>query len=72
MTHFPQKSPPRSAATPVHGPGATPKQGLLRDLMWGRPVFKAPELRIPRVAFDPLPFQPARVTAAPRRSARSA
>lgn len=67
MTHFPQKF-PIVPAKPANGSSAQPKQGLLRDLMWGRPVFKAPALPIPRIDFDPLPFQPARVTA-PRRSA---
>lgn len=67
MTHFPQQSPSRSAKA-AHGSGTAPKQGLLRDLMWGRPVFKAPALPNPRIEFDPFPFQPARITA-PRRSA---
>ncbi|HYC71728.1 MAG TPA: hypothetical protein VEB66_11005 [Opitutaceae bacterium] len=65
MTHFPQKSAPRPAK-PANGTGASPKPGLLRDLVWGRPVFKAPALPNPRIVFDPLPFQAARVTA-PRR-----
>lgn len=64
MTHFPQQSPSRSAR-PTSGPGTSPTPGLLRDLMWGRPVFKAPALPNPRIEFD-LPFLPARVTA-PRR-----
>jgi hypothetical protein len=64
MTHFPQKLPSSLAK----GSNAQPKQGLLRDLVWGRPVFKAPALPNPRIEFEPLPFQAARVTA-PRRSA---
>ncbi len=28
----------------------------MRDLTWGRPVFKAPHLPSPRTIFDPQPF----------------
>lgn len=28
-----------------------------RDIVWGRPVFRAPNLPSPRVIFDPLPFR---------------
>jgi|GEM_PF-2362732 len=36
---------------------ATPtKAGRTRDLIWGRPVFKAPTLPNPRTIFDPMPF----------------
>lgn len=70
MTHFPQKSAPRPAQ-PASGTAAQPKPGLLRDLMWGRPVFKAPTLPNPSVEFD-LPFLPARVTAPRPREARGA
>lgn len=59
MTHFPRNSAPRPAAKP---PRPAAKPGLLRDLMWGRPVFKAPALPNPRVAFDPLPFTATRAT----------
>ncbi len=31
-----------------------PKQ--LRDVLWDRPVFRAPPLINPQVIFDPLPF----------------
>lgn len=27
-----------------------------KEIAWGRPVFRPPELINPRVAFDPLPF----------------
>jgi len=32
------------------------RQTLTRDILWNRPVFKAPALVNPRVAYDPLPF----------------
>lgn len=53
MTHYPHQPHPRRTSK---APAATPKPGLLRDLVWGRPVFKAPALPNPRVAFDALPF----------------
>lgn len=64
MTHFSQQPSSRSAK-PASAAGNSSKPGLLRDLMWGRPVFKAPVLPNPRIEFD-LPFLPARVTS-PRR-----
>ncbi len=27
------------------------------DILWGRPIFRAPPLPNPRVIFDPLPFR---------------
>ncbi len=68
MTHFPHNPAKRPAPKQPAAP-ATAKPGLLRDLLWGRPVFKAPALPNPRVAFDPLPFTATRAThrPAPRR-----
>jgi len=43
-------------------PAASKKRVRPRDILWGRPVFKAPELPNPRVIFDPLPFTAVRVT----------
>ena len=54
MTHFPSKT--RYRALPPPAALATVKQALVRDVLWGRPVFKAPQLPNPRVVFDPLPF----------------
>lgn len=61
MTYYPHnclKRPPASPATafvPV-------RQAIVRDILWNQPVFKAPALPNPRIAFDPLPFTAARVT----------
>ena len=61
MTYFPHQSPSR-AAHPAAKAVAAGRQNLNRDILWGQPVFKAPMLPNPRVAFDPLPFTTARLT----------
>jgi len=61
MTYFPHNSLKRSVA-PAAGSLGTVRQALIRDILWNQPVFKAPALPNPRVAFDPLPFTAARVT----------
>lgn len=66
MTHFPHRFVPRSAASQPSGTSVPPKPGSLRDLMWGRPVFKAPDLN-PRPVFDSVPFTPAHVPSITRR-----
>jgi hypothetical protein len=38
------------------------RQAIIRDILWNQPVFKAPLLPNPRIAFDPLPFTATRVT----------
>jgi hypothetical protein len=43
-------------------PAASKKRVQPRDILWGQPVFKAPELPNPRVQFDPLPFTAVRIT----------
>ena len=43
-------------------PSASKKRVRPRDILWGQPVFKAPELQNPRIQFDPLPFTAVRVT----------
>jgi hypothetical protein len=65
MTYFPHntvKRPASSAAMAL----ATVRQNLNRDILWGQPVFKAPVLPNPRIAFDPRPFTAARLTRRPR------
>lgn len=61
MTHFPHQQSLRTAAQPT-GARAAAKPALMRDVLWGRPMFKAPSLPNPRVALDPLPFTATRVT----------
>ena len=61
MTYFPQHLPERPAIHAAAKPGDV-RQMLPRDILWNQPVFKAPALPNPRVAFDPLPFTAARVT----------
>ena len=70
MTHFPQRPAFRPAKAPA-GSGASSKPGLLRDLVWGRPVFKAPALK-PSTVFEALPFSPAHVPSITRREPRQA
>lgn len=61
MTYFPQNflKPPASLSAAAFAPV---RQAIIRDILWNRPVFKAPVLPSPRVAVDPLPFTAARVT----------
>ena len=61
MTYFPHNTVKRSAS-PAARAFAIVRQNLNRDILWGQPVFKAPVLPNPRVAFDPLPFTTARIT----------
>jgi hypothetical protein len=61
MTYFPHNSLRRPAA-PSAAALDSVRQAIIRDILWNRPVFKAPVLPNPRVAFDPLPFTAARVT----------
>ena len=66
MTYYPHSSLPRRPTASVAAPGNV-RPGLLRDILWNRPVFKAPVLPIPPIAPEVLPFKAARVT---QRSAR--
>jgi hypothetical protein len=38
------------------------RSGRERDIVWDRPVFRAPLLPNPRIIFDPLPFTAQRLT----------
>ena len=64
MTHFPHHHLQRPA-NPAAKAFAAVRQNINRDILWGQPVFKAPVLPNPRIAFDPLPFTAARVTRRP-------
>lgn len=48
-----QAQPPLSPGFSLSGSGRT----MLRDILWDRPIFRAPALPNPRVIFDPLPFR---------------
>jgi hypothetical protein len=41
------------------------KPNCAQDVVWGRPVFRAPELPAPRLSFEPLPL-PAQFFGGPR------
>jgi hypothetical protein len=61
MTYFPHNPLKRPAAVPA--PAFAPvRQAIIRDILWNQPVFKAPALPNPRIAFDPLPFTATRIT----------
>ena len=64
MTYFPHNSVQRSAH-PAAKAFAAVRQNINRDILWGQPVFKAPALPNPRVAFDSLPFTATRLTRRP-------
>jgi hypothetical protein len=57
MTHFTPNTVSRPASKL-----AGVKPAPIRDVLWGRPIFKAPQLPVPRLAFEPLPFTATRVT----------
>lgn len=57
--HHQAHQPPAIISPAVLVPG---RQARMRDVLWGRPLFKAPTLTNPRVAFDPLPFTATRIT----------
>ncbi len=58
MTPFPP-TPNYTQPPALHAPAAP---ALKRDVLWGRPLFKAPALPNPRISFDPLPFTSTRLT----------
>ena len=66
MTYYPLNSPKRPPASAAAF--APARQATNRDILWNRPVFKAPVLPNPRVALDPLPFTASRVTRRPARA----
>jgi len=51
MTPFPQQ--PNLQPPALHAPA---KPVLSRDVLWGRPLFKAPALPIPRITDTVQPF----------------
>lgn len=54
-----RKNSPRSTDTST---ARATRPARMKDIVWGRPIFKAPALPNPRHVFDPLPFTATRVT----------
>ncbi|MBW7893565.1 MAG: hypothetical protein H3C27_00520 [Opitutaceae bacterium] len=50
-----------SLRTPDPSAARANRPARMKDIIWGRPIFKAPALN-PRHVFDPLPFTATRVT----------
>lgn len=66
MNHFPHPSPLRPALSAVKA--LIPmRHSLSRDILWNRPLFKAPALPIPRPTCE-LPFTESRSPFAVRRA----
>jgi hypothetical protein len=61
MTFFPQNPHQRPASAPA-AVLAPIRPAQMHDILWNRPVFRAPALSNPRIAPDPLPFTANRLT----------
>jgi hypothetical protein len=48
---------PSYIAPSLSAPEPTFKNGQPRDILWDRPIFRAPPLANPRAIFDPIPFR---------------
>lgn len=64
MTYFPHNPLKRVAGVPAASLVPV-RPAIMRDILWNRPVFKAPTLPNPRVALDPLPFTATRLSRHP-------
>lgn len=64
MNYFPHHPLKRSASPAVRAFAAV-RQAFNRDILWDRPVFKAPTLANPQIEIDPLPFGATRFTRRP-------
>ena len=62
MTYFPHNPLKRAALQAL----APVRQAFSRDVLWNKPVLKAPSLSNPPIEIEPLPFTAARVTRAAR------
>ncbi len=67
MNYFPH-NPFKRAASPAAPSLGSVRPRRLRDVLWGRPLFKAPALPIPRLPSEPLRYSPVRVTHRPGQS----
>ena len=61
MNYFPHPAPHRPIRSALKSL-APLRQTLTRDVLWNRPLFKAPALPNPQVEFEPLPFTATRLT----------
>jgi hypothetical protein len=59
MNYFPH-NPLKHAASAANALAAV-RQSLSRDILWNKPVFKAPGLPNPAIALDPLPLPATRL-----------
>ena len=57
----PSKLPPQHTPAPII---QATKPALAKDILWGRPIFRAPDLPLPnpRAQFEQLPFTAVRIT----------
>lgn len=60
MIHFPHNPFKRTAS--AMSALSLVRQTFVRDVIWNKPVFKAPALSNPPIAIDPLPFTATRIT----------
>jgi len=61
MNYFPHHPLKRSASPAVRAFAAV-RHAFTRDILWDRPVFRAPNLPSPRVVLEQLPFAATRFT----------
>jgi len=61
MIYFPQNPFKRPAAVPPAS-FASGRSRIMRDILWNKPVFKAPALPNPPALPEPLPFTATRIT----------
>jgi hypothetical protein len=64
MNYFPHNPFKRSFSPAMPSLGSV-RPKLLRDVLWGRPLFKAPTLPVPHLPAEPMPFNATRVTQRP-------
>jgi hypothetical protein len=63
MNYFPHTTPLR----PVRPNSKSQASALDRDVLWNRPLFRAPALLIPQISLDDLPFTATRPVRVPVR-----
>jgi hypothetical protein len=61
MNYFPH-NPFKRSASPARPSFGSVRPKLMRDVLWGQPLFKAPALPIPSLPEEPMPFTALRFT----------